>query len=376
MSVEVLGGDRASILLHDPALGSLVTAGLCVVPTARNGHEWCLDRLPLAKGGPIVEVFQTGATCWTGQTDAGIDAALGAQQGPEIRSTIIVPVQVGGQRQGVFMAQSAWPNRFSQQGLHFCEAIGRWLGMVVQRGELARQVARETEEQRRRTAAENLINVLAHDLRTPLTPLQAHLEMIRKRAAQGADRQDILRHVVEAARALARLNSLITDLMDAGRLDQDLFSLELRPLDLMAVVDETVDLLRLPYAGIHMQGPGNLWVEGDPRRLRQALENLLNNALEHSPSGAPVAVEVTTEVRAEEEWAVLIVRDQGPGIAPGLLPTLFDRFARGPDSTGLGLGLYLARGIVEAHGGALTCESEVGKGTSFQLTLPLPANQH
>lgn len=98
---------------------------------------------------------------------------------------------------------------------------------------------------------------------------------------------------------------------------------------------------------------------------------MIGNALQHTPEGAPVAVQIEQETREDGDWAVLSVRDEGPGIAPNLLPTLFDRFARGAGSQGLGLGLYLARGIAKAHGGALTVESRLGAGTTFRLSIPL-----
>ena len=104
-----------------------------------------------------------------------------------------------------------------------------------------------------------------------------------------------------------------------------------------------------------MQGADALVVEeADPERLRQALENRVGNALIHTPPDVPVVVEVARQTCEEGERAVLHVRDEGPGIAPSLLPTLFTRFTHGGRSPGLGLGLYLVRGIAEAHGGTLT----------------------
>ncbi len=119
-------------------------------------------------------------------------------------------------------------------------------------------------------------------------------------------------------------------------------------------------------------------VEADQARIGQALENLISNALRHSPKGAPVEVEVTSEMRtngdstgsAEREWAIINVHDEGPGVPPELMPKLFSRFSPGPNSTGLGLGLYLARSIAEAHGGTLTVESSPGKGTTFCMAFP------
>ena len=109
----------------------------------------------------------------------------------------------------------------------------------------------------------------------------------------------------------------------------------------------------------------------DPNRIRQALENVLSNAIKFSPAGADVVVELDVESAGTECWAVVIVTDQGPGIPPELFPRLFDRFARGPGSAGLGIGLYLASRIVAAHGGTLTADPTPTIGAKFQMKLPL-----
>ena len=142
-------------------------------------------------------------------------------------------------------------------------------------------------------------------------------------------------------------------------------------VDLAALVRETAAILRTTEADIAVRTPDELYVEGDAARIRQALENLLSNARQHSPDGVPVIVEVNAETRAEGAWAVLTVQDAGPGIAPDLLPRLFTQFGGGPGSKGLGLGLYLARGIAEAHGGKLTVDSTPSNGASFRLALPV-----
>lgn len=181
-----------------------------------------------------------------------------------------------------------------------------------------------------------------------------------------------MRYADQIALAHARLRRLIDDVLDAGRLDQGLLALELRPVDLAGLARETVETLRTPEADLTVRGPRELVAErADPARLQQALENLLSNALAHAPEGTPVVVELAEERRAQGPWAVHAVRDDGPGIAPEVLPTLFERFARGAGSGGLGLGLYLARGIAAAHGGTLEVESRLGAGTTFRLALPL-----
>jgi two-component system, OmpR family, sensor kinase len=111
-------------------------------------------------------------------------------------------------------------------------------------------------------------------------------------------------------------------------------------------------------------------VEADGERLRQCLENLVSNALQHSPRHVAILIAVSREERAEGLWAKVAVRDEGPGIPGDILPRIFDRFAAGHKSAGLGLGLYLARRIVEAHGGTISAESSIGQGARFTIELP------
>ena len=111
-------------------------------------------------------------------------------------------------------------------------------------------------------------------------------------------------------------------------------------------------------------------VAADPDRLKQCLENIVSNAIRHSPRGGSVTIEIGRQKRTEGEVARIEVRDQGPGIPDEMLPRIFERFSAGPGSPGLGLGLYLARRIAGAHGGELTASSPPGAGARFTLLLP------
>jgi len=367
---EALRADKTDAFLHDPATDSLVALGTSDTPMGRLQHRLGLHRLPLANGGRAVAVYQTGVPFRTGHTDADPDDLQGMTKGLGVRSTIAAVIAVDGERRGVLMANSARPNAFSATDLRFCAAVAHWVGLVAHRAELAERLARDAAAQARRGAAEELISMLAHDLRTPLTPARGYLDLLQ-RDAQQAGHTRAVGYVQQVQRALDRVQHMIGAILDASRLEQGLFALTPQPLDLAALVRDTAHLLHTPQTPIHFQGPADLIVEGaDPERLRQALENLIGNALAHTPPGVPVVVALAPETRAAGAWAVLSVRDDGPGIAPSLLPTVFDRFVRGSPSTGLGLGLYLARGIAEAHGGALTVESPLGAGTTFRLALP------
>jgi two-component system, OmpR family, sensor kinase len=125
---------------------------------------------------------------------------------------------------------------------------------------------------------------------------------------------------------------------------------------------------------LEIQDTGNrtaFYVQADPARIGQVLDNLISNALKFSPEGMPVTVTLSTQIGDDGQWAALTVSDRGPGIPEERQSTLFTRYSAGPESTGLGLGLYLAHSIAEAHGGSLTVKSAPGAGAEFTLRLPL-----
>jgi signal transduction histidine kinase len=365
-----MGSDKVDVFLHDPSIDSLVAVGTSDTPMSAREREIGMDRLPVANGGRVVGVYQTGEPYLTGRADEDPVVLLGFTQGLGIRSMLCVAFDVGGKRRGVLHIAATQVDVFTQEDLRFLEAAARWVGMVAHRAELAERIAHDAAQAARRATADELVTVLAHDLGNHLTPLKARVDLMRRTAArEGAPRS--LEHAEEAGIALSRLNALVADLLDVGRLDRGLFGLELQAMELGSLARQTADVLRMRDARITVRSPGDVFVQGDPKRLLQVLENLLGNALKHSPEGVPVTIEVAEETSGDGQSAIVTVRDEGPGIPPELLPRLFERFAIGPESNGLGLGLYLARGIAEAHGGTLTAESKPGRGAAFRLALPL-----
>ena len=171
-----------------------------------------------------------------------------------------------------------------------------------------------------------------------------------------------------------RMDAMIQELVDATRLEAGQVHLERRPVALRAFID---DLLRrlagtLETDRVRVSAPAGLpEVLADPDQLERILTNLLSNALKYSPPGSVVTVTLT---RRDDE-VVTAVSDQGPGIAPEELPHLFERYYRTEAGRerreSLGLGLYITRKLVEAHGGRIWAESEPGKGSTFDFSLPV-----
>jgi signal transduction histidine kinase/DNA-binding CsgD family transcriptional regulator len=284
-----------------------------------------------------------------------------------VRSQVAVPLEIGNVKQGVLMAQSTQPDFFTERDFLFLRAVSHWVVYAIQHAELAERSAAAAVEQGRRVAAEELVTVLAHDLRNHMAPIRGRLELLYRRAI-GEQHGQNLHDTAELRNAVDRFGRLISDLLDIARIDQGLFEVTAQPMDLAALVRDAAAVLEVPGTPIEVEAPPELNVVADPVRIRQAVENLMANAVQHAPTDTSVRVELARE--SSQPRAVVTITDQGPGIDPALLPRLFERFARSPGSTGLGIGLFLARQIAEAHGGRIEVTSRVTGGTQFRLVLP------
>ena len=368
--VEVMQADKIDAMIYEPEISSLVALGTSNTPMGRRQHQIGMNRMPLVNGGREVEVFQTGETYFSGQAKADPGMLVGVTEGLGGQSVIIVPLDILGERRGILIALSSRQDHFVADDLAFMQLLARWVGMIAERAEMAEQLAAEAIQRARRAEAEELMTVLAHDLNNHLTPLKGHIDLLR-RQAEAEDHPRELSSAGEAANAITRMQQLIADLLDASRLEGGIFALQPAPVDLVDLVQEVAGRHAGSAHRVELRLPEHLEAQVDASRLCQALENLLSNAFQHSPQGAPITISVDEETRADGAWAVVEVKDEGPGIAPDVLSTMFERFAKDTSSQGLGLGLYLARGIAHAHGGDLTVESEVGQGSTFRLSLPL-----
>jgi two-component system, OmpR family, sensor kinase len=211
--------------------------------------------------------------------------------------------------------------------------------------------------------------VLAHDLRNLVTPIATRLQLMLRRARDERRERDV-RDCEAAQPAVDRLNRLISDLLDVARLDQGVLKLDLQPIYLSGVARDVARALATPDHPVDVTCSEETVVAADSDRLRQCVENLVANAIRYSPPDAPVDILVRSEQAQSGEYGVLEVRDEGPGVPPEILPRIFERFAAGAKSQGLGLGLYLAKSIAGAHGGDLAVTSMPAKGTRFTLKVP------
>ncbi|WP_017241102.1 sensor histidine kinase [Streptomyces sp. SS] len=229
----------------------------------------------------------------------------------------------------------------------------------------------DSEERQRR-----LVGDIAHELRTPLANLRGYLEALRDGVLQ-AD-AELLDSLHEEVLLQQRI---VDDLQDLALAEAGALTYHRGPLDARELVEacRTAHSARAAAAGVALDvvgaGPGTVRLHGDPDRLRQALGNLVGNAVRHTAPGGGVRLELAER----DEMVRIAVRDTGGGIPAADLPRLFDRFwradaARGRATGGSGLGLSIARRIVADHHGAVEVASEVGVGSVFTIVLPSPRN--
>jgi signal transduction histidine kinase len=224
-----------------------------------------------------------------------------------------------------------------------------------------------SEERMRRFIAD-----ASHELRTPLTSVRGLAEFGLQQGA-AASQEELLRLMGLIAGEAGRMSRLVDDLLLLARFDAGR-ALERRPVDLASIAAEAVQQARIVTAGrpVTLEAAEPVIVDGDRERLRQVIDNLIGNALQHTPPGTPVAVTVSGEL----DRGRLTVADQGPGLTRDQAAHVFERFyrtdaARTRARGGTGLGLAIAASLAAAHGGELTVDTEPGHGAAFRLRLPL-----
>ncbi|MFN0108101.1 MAG: PAS domain S-box protein [Blastocatellia bacterium] len=258
-------------------------------------------------------------------------------------------------------------------------------GVERKRAEDERQTLLDREHEARMVAEnasrlkDDFLAMISHELRAPLTAILGWAQMLRSGSLDRTSAERALTTIERNAKSQAHL---VGDLLDASRIATGKLGLEVKPVELMSVVDAAVDAVRpsVEAKSIRMQIVMEPWVGpfvGDHERLKQVVWNLLSNAIKFTPAGGLI------EVRLErlEQKALLIVSDTGQGIDPEFLPHIFDRFRQADSSSkrqqgGLGLGLAIVKHIVELHGGAIYAYSRgEGQGSDFMITLPLAAKE-
>ena len=283
----------------------------------------------------------------------------------------LVPIKVDDGRFGALLLIDP-DGHFDSTDDRLVSLAAAQIGIAVDRARL-RQEATEAEILRRTDALRRaLLNAVSHDLRTPLATIMASASSLRQNDVVWTEdeRQGFAQAIEQEAE---RLNRLVGNLLDLSRIEAGSLRPEKSWQDLEALIEDTLDRLRSVIVRHHVlvDMPKDLapvWI--DPVEIGQVIYNLVENATKY----APPDTEITLEVRRTSGAVALVVSDRGPGIPAQSIPHLFDPFYRvmdgRPRPQGLGLGLAIVRGLVEAHGGRVWVENRPGGGAQFTFTLP------
>jgi PAS domain S-box-containing protein len=376
--VDVLGVDMAGIFQFLPDRDALQLeagagwpAGLVGQAKVGNGRQ-SLAGFTLLSEKPVVVPDVPGERRFT------VPPIL---QDHGVQSAVSVIIHGFGKPLGTFAALSKRSRQFTDDDVQFLQAIAQLVAQAIERDRLLRQLEQRVKElgdaDRRK---DEFLAMLAHELRNPLAPLSNALDLMQ-RAGDDPETACWAHEVME--RQIQHIVRLVDDLLDVSRITRGKIQLRIEPVELAEIVRRAVESVQPAIEAQRHELTVSLpeeaiWLDADAVRLVQSLGNLLTNAAKYTPPGGKIAV----TCQREGLEAVLKVRDTGVGIAPEVLPRIFDLFAQGERNIarsegGLGIGLTLVRGLVEMHGGSITARSEgIGKGSEFTVRLPARASQH
>ncbi len=281
----------------------------------------------------------------------------------------------GSGRTTAFVLDVASETPYSSADIFAIGLLAQYFGVAVRNVELYQELAARRDAVVELNQVKNdLIAMMAHDFKGPLTAIVGFADVLAEDERFDADSREYLGIISSSA---MRLAALATETLVLSRLEHNELSLALEEIDLAALVNDVVRVLGVTRAIDLRVSTGMPKMRGDAARLRQVIENLIGNAIKYSPGGEPVDV----AVRAPEAGRVEIaVRDRGIGIPESERTKLFSRFARASNARALGIGgtgfgLYLARTIVDLHGGRISVDSSEGRGSTFRVVLPVQPPQ-
>lgn len=291
------------------------------------------------------------------------------------QSAICIPLftqdtQIG----ALIMENRAKFGRFEEQDVSFLEAVGDLIAISIENIQLRKELQENrTIKEANRLKAE-LLSTLAHEMRTPLTSIKGYSTalLMEETTFSPTDQKTFLQIIDQECDLL---QELIQDLLESSIIDAGLLKLERQPTILQRLVEDVIREQQR-YAP-HCQFVAHFSkhfpvIEADPHRIEQVLRNLVSNAIKYSPNGGLIVI----SGQVESDHILIGIADQGIGIPPQDVHRLFEKFFRAKTGlvrhiVGSGLGLPIARTIVESHGGRIWVESQVGQGSTFYFTLPL-----
>jgi len=297
--------------------------------------------------------------------------------GRNVSASMCAPLVAAGQLIGTVILSTTGDRRFAEYDLRLLMLFAEQAAVAISNAQMFR---REKESVERLADLDRLktdfIATITHELKTPLTSLMGYATILRKRALElNSDQREEFFNIM--SRQGDRILRLIEELLQSSRIDAGVAKLRREPLDLAAIAKEVESGLT-SLAKTHTLAfdvpDRDLGLYGDPNAIEHVLTNLLENAIKYSEPGT----EIRLSVEEREHDVHIMVSDHGQGIDPEDLPHIFERFrqanGQGRTRNSVGLGLYIVRSLVTAHGGRVWADSAAGRGTTFTIALPRRAS--
>ena len=365
--------ERVWFFLHDRQSNRLQAAW----PAWNLGEEAAAKlQVPAGARSLASQVFRSGEVSIANDLERGPSADPALVGVAPASNAILCPLKTETESLGVVVATNR-PGGFGQEEADALTSFADAASLLIRNARLYATLRGTVEELRRASRLkDHFLQNVNHELRTPLTSIVGWTDLLEEQAVG----EETLRRGLRQSRQSARvLLALIDDLLDLARTDRGTLSLNLATVSLSDVVHRAMDTVRLMAESkgvvlILAPLPGSMpAVRADALRLQQILWNLLANAIKFTPRHGRVIV----RVEREPESYLVSVEDDGIGISGNELPHVFDRFRQADGSTtrrhpGMGIGLALARSLVELHGGTIVADSDPGRGSRFTFSLPIP----
>lgn len=289
-----------------------------------------------------------------------------------IGAVLAAPITAGERRLGVLTLSAARPPIFAVSDVELAGLLADQAAVILESRALIDHAARVRAREEATRLKEDFLSAAAHDLKTPLTTVVAQAEFLERRAQREPSAPADIAGIRRVVRESKRLAGLVGDLLDATRLEQGRLVGEREPVDLATLAQDVASHDTGDPRVCEVEATAPVVGVYDRRRVEQLFQNLIENARKYSPEATPIKIRVWQQ----DGEARVTVQDSGIGIPAADLPRIFERFSRASNVDdrrfhGMGLGLFICRGIVEEHGGRIWVESEVGKGSTFHVSLPV-----
>jgi len=339
-----------------------------------NGEplEWRLE-----DGTISGQAFTRQQALFTDDLQRDQPAYVGLARARGVKALLVAPITAGEKRLGVLAVYAPRAPIFADEDLEIVQLLADQAAVILESRALIDEAARVRAREEVTRLKDDFLSAAAHDLKTPLTTLVGQSQLLERRALRDPAAPADLGGIQKIVREAQRLRTLVLELLDASRAEQGRLVTEREQVDLTTIVRDvcarhvshrhSCELeMREPVVGMY-----------DPTRIQQLIDNLVENAVKYSPEGGQVRVNVWRE----DGWNHLTVSDQGIGIPSNDLPHIFERFHRASNVddrrfAGMGLGLFICKGIAEEHGGRISAASRPGQGSTFHVTLPVQAEAH